>query len=61
MQVLKEAVRNTGLIRKEVIETCYYRFISKKELKNYADHDFELIKENGFYANLYNSQFDKAE
>jgi len=35
MQVLKEAVRNTGLIRKEVIETCYYRFISKKELKNY--------------------------
>ncbi|MEI3127597.1 MAG: hypothetical protein V8T44_17515 [Odoribacter splanchnicus] len=32
---LKEAVRNTGLIRKEVIETCYYRFISKKELKNY--------------------------
>ena len=36
MQVLKEAVRNTSLIRKEVIETCYYRFISKKELKNYV-------------------------
>ena len=40
MQVLKEAVRNTGLIRKEVIETCYYRFISKKELKNYNDEAF---------------------
>ena len=25
-----------------------------------GNHD-ELIKENGFYANLYNSQFDKAE
>ena len=25
-----------------------------------GNHD-ELIKENGFYANLYNSQFDKTE
>ena len=43
MQVLKEAVRNTGLIRKEVIETCYYRFISKKELKNYKTNSEDYL------------------
>ena len=43
MQVLKEAVRNTSLIRKEVIETCYYRFISKKELKNYKTNSEDYL------------------